>query len=126
MISFSLVIAYFSLLTVCYTLLAIRPIAPLTPFSLAVISTAFEDTHASTAKEDFSKRLAIITHLLLTVTKQTDLLIFPESTFYLDSIDAFDTPIPKNFTPRIKTLAKIPVNHFIRYMITMGFSKSET
>ena len=98
LISFSVTIFYFSLLLVCYTLLAIRPIPPLTPTSIDILSTAFEDPNASTAKEDFITRMDIINKLLLTKTKQTDLLILPESTYFLDVSDAFETKIPKNFT----------------------------
>ncbi len=98
LISFSVTIFYFSLLLVCYTLLAIRPIPPLTPTSIDILSTAFEDPNASTAKEDFIIRMDIINKLLLTKTKQTDLLILPESTYFLDVSDTFETKIPKNFT----------------------------
>ncbi len=97
MISLGVSLFYLAVLFVCYTLLAIRPITPLKSVSIDIVSTAFKDPKISTAKEDFVTRMSIINELLQTKTKQTDLLILPESSYYLEISDLFETIIPKNF-----------------------------
>ncbi len=100
-VSKKIVFAYFAILCLCFLSLSLKKTGDFPHISIKIMSTKFHDPNPSTLTADYKERISVVSTLLAEDSSKNkevkyDLLVLPESTFYLDSLDAFGKELSKN------------------------------